>query len=91
MDVLSIFFFHPVLYRSHQCTAPYCNDSIRARPYLDCQSTWSSHCRVVKAMVSSGGIITLQVGPFANFVGAHFWNLQVRALNTFGVEDPIAD
>jgi hypothetical protein len=23
-------------------------------------------------------VITLQVGNYANFVGAHFWNIQVR-------------
>lgn len=26
-------------------------------------------------------VVTLQFGPFANFVGSHFWNLQVSQLS----------
>jgi hypothetical protein len=27
-----------------------------------------------------GAVVTLQVGNFANYVGAHFWNLQARVI-----------
>lgn len=30
-----------------------------------------------------GEIITLQLGSFANYVGAHYWNLQVRVVRGF--------
>jgi hypothetical protein len=29
-------------------------------------------------MSSNGEIITLQFGHYSNFVGTHFWNIQVR-------------
>jgi len=28
-------------------------------------------------------IVTLQVGHYANFVGTHWWNIQVNAVNYF--------
>jgi hypothetical protein len=36
--------------------------------------------------LSSGGgreIVTIQCGPFANMVGAHFWNIQAEAYDYF--------
>lgn len=27
-------------------------------------------------------IVTLQLGSFSNFVGSHFWNIQVREFRT---------
>lgn len=35
--------------------------------------------RETHGMASPGGIITLQLGRYANFVGAHYWNVQARA------------
>ena len=33
--------------------------------------------RACKKKMAPGEVLTLQLGAYANFVGAHFWNLQV--------------
>ena len=37
-----------------------------------------------KAERTGGEILTLQFGTFSNTIGAHYWNLQVRAYKASG-------
>lgn len=39
--------------------------------------------RIIRLSLTMHEIVTLQFGHFSNFVGAHFWNTQVRKIPSF--------
>eukprot|EP00879_Flechtneria_rotunda_P013994 GHRR01014621.1.p1 GENE.GHRR01014621.1~~GHRR01014621.1.p1 ORF type:complete len:376 (+),score=113.27 GHRR01014621.1:168-1295(+) len=41
----------------------------------------SSEVAALQLHIMAGDIITLQIGSYANYVGAHFWNLQDEAIS----------